>query len=225
MAAVVHAHQRHRCRAGNIAVPHQRGDDGHRVAGFLRSVLQVRLHRGEILALQVPQRVSLFRNRKGHHLQAGRLKDALQFAPVFFFRGGSLQPAGQRGDDLPVRTAVRPQGNHQGQGVVRNVDPVDDLPVPRLRGNDAPVRQSLVQQPLLQARDKAPEDIARAEMHPYRILFCRADHLLTVIPGQSDFRLLPGSRVSQPFICQLHTGFLLRFRTISTLYTKRPFSQ
>lgn len=70
--------------------------------------------------------------------------------------------------------------------------------------------QALVQQLLLEPRDKALEDVPRAEMDPGGMLFGFRAHGLPVEPGQGNPRFFPGGAVRAEVGCavvpQVHPG-------------------
>ena len=183
---------------------HQGRGNRHRVPRVLRAVFHVRLRGAQQLALHVAQGVSLFRNRIGSHLQGRRREVRLQPVPVLREGRTCLHTSRQGGDHLTVRAAVRPQGDHQGEGIKRLVDPVDNLVVKGFRRDDAPVCEARVQQALLQPRDESAEDIARAEVHPNRRLQRLLPHCRAVVFREPDPVFFPFLLIDESFIRQMH---------------------
>ena len=96
------------------------------------------------------------------------------------------------------------QAHRQRQAVVGRIDPVKDVIVKRIGRNDAALRQALLQQPLLQAGNKAAKNIPCAEMNPHRRGFRGRAHGVPVIAGQPDLCRFPRLPVAQTGVTQLH---------------------
>ena len=174
------------------ALGHVRDDDRHQLAGH------------------VAQRIALLRNGEGDHLQGGideNLRKARHLARVL--RVGA-QALGDGGDDLAAGGRVRVERDVHGQAVERIVDSGDNLVIKGIRRDDAAVSQAFIQQPLLQGGDEAAEDIARAEVHPDRVLLRCVRHGLHVKLRHSDAHLLPRSAVRERGTIHFHDSSSLR---------------
>ncbi len=82
MRAVIHTDQGHRGRACLIAGIHHGADHAHGMDSLIWTVLHIKCGRSSQFALHVAQRISLFRDGEGSHLQAGLDKDRLECIPL-----------------------------------------------------------------------------------------------------------------------------------------------
>ena len=87
---------------------------------------------------------------------------------------------------------------------MRHINLVDNVIVERFRRDDAGFRQPRVQQALLKSRDKAAEDVARAEMHPHGLLGGLLRHLRPVVLRQRHLRGGVALLVLNALIGQFH---------------------
>ena len=204
VAAVVHAHQGDGRRPRLIAgVEHGRGH-AHGVPGAVRAAFQVGAHHGQKLALQIRQRIALFGDGVGHHLQLRAAEHRLQLFPVLpcLRRGGKT--AGHGGNHLPAGGTVGQQRDHEGHAVVGLVDLLKHIRVKGFRHHNAAANRALIQQALLQPRDKSAENVAPAEVYPHGVFLRIRSHLRPVVARQRHARCGPGIRIPKAFIAQLH---------------------
>ena len=204
VAAVVHGHHGHGIRASLEAGIQHRCHDCHGVAGLVGAFLDIGQHHGQRLTLDIGQGIALLGDGEGRHLHGGTDEAGLQLGPLVGSGGVGAHTLGDGGDDLLLGGAVGLEGHHQGHGIMGIIDLVNDVVVEGLGGDDAALRQTHVQQPLLQPGDKAAEDVARAEMHPHGRFLGGLGHLLPVVFGQGDTGLLIGGPVLNALIGQLH---------------------
>ncbi len=204
VGAVVHAHHGDGRAARTEALPQQGGGHAHGVGTALRALLKVGLDKGEILPMNVGEGVALFRDGVAHHLEGRAAENLLQPLHVPGIRRSGPQPLGHGGDDLLIHGAIGQQGYHQGHAVEGGINLVDNAVVKSIGGGDAAVYQPLLQQVLLEFGDKAPEDVARAEVDPNRVTIRFGAHGLPVERRQPDSRLLPGSPVLDALMTQFH---------------------
>lgn len=80
---------------------------------------------------------------------------------------------------------------------MRGIDFVDDIIVKGFRGHNAAFFQPLVQQALLQSRDEAAEDVARAKVNPHGRSLRGVAHGAPVETWQGDTGGLPRLRVGK----------------------------
>ena len=204
VAAVVHGDDGDGRLAGFKAVIKQRADDRHRGGRLLRAVVDVGLDEREEVARGVAKRIALLRDGEGEHLQARVGEDLLEAAPARRDGGLRLDRLGQGADDLLVGRRVRVERDGEDEVVVRIVDLVHHVEIERLHAGDAAVHVAAGQQPVGDAADEDTEDVARAEMHPDRVLAGLLRDGLHVIGGQADAGLLPRGGVLDSLKCQPH---------------------
>ena len=210
MGAVVHGDHRHGILAGLEPLEQQRRHHAHGVTGMVGAFVNVGLHHRHQAAVRTVQRVALLGDGEGQHLQAGVGEDLLQAGHHLRLGGVDAQTLGHRADDLPAGGAVGVQRDVHGQAVEGGVDFVDDVIVKGIAHDDALVGQALVEQPLLERRHKAAENVAAAEMHPDGMLFGGLHHGLMVEFRQGNALGLPfGFLVDDGCCVHLHNDTLL----------------
>ena len=101
MAAVVHAHQGDRRRSRQIACVKHGRRHTHGVPRAVRAVFQIGTHHGKKFTPEIRQRIALFGDGIGYHLQFRAAEHSPQSFPVLpcLRRGG--KPAGHGGNHLP----------------------------------------------------------------------------------------------------------------------------
>ena len=184
MGAVVHAHHRDREAARLPALQQQGGGDRHGMPRVCGSV-------GHVLFRQPVQGIALLRDGVGDHLQRRRAENRFQPLPVRLFAGLGHPRFRHRRDDLPARGAVREKRHGHGQAVKAAVDRADVVHVKGVRRDDPGVGPAGVQEPLLQGRDKGPENIPRPEMHPGGLFRCFPPHRGYIILRERHMGLFP----------------------------------
>jgi hypothetical protein len=165
-----------------------------------RAVVEIGLDKGEELPLDVLQGVALLGDGVAHHLEGGAAENGFQLLHVLGEGVPRPRPLGNGGHHVLLQRAVGQQRDHQGHVVEGGVNFVDNVIVKGVGGDDAALDQPLVQQPVLDQGDEAPEDVARAEVDPDGILLRLGPHGLPIELGQSDPRLFPGGNVLNALI-------------------------
>ena len=191
MAAVVHAHHCNRGLSVQVAVIQERCRNRHGMPGGPGALFQVFRHRRQVLAVHLPQGVSLFGNCERYNLQGRGGKDVQQPVPVRFLLRFCDQGFRYGGDDFLVDGGISIQGNAHGQVIIAAVNHPDIVHVKGVRGNDSAFRVAAVQQALLKRGNKRAENVACAEMHPYRGFPCGFPHGGNVKGRQLHLCLFP----------------------------------
>ena len=156
VGAVIHRNQRERRTAGAETLEAHRGQLRHEALALLGAVCHVGSDGGHKLVLGIAERVALFGNGKGYHLEAG-LAEHLGNLIAVVQHGQAL---GHRADDLLVDAAVRVERHAHGQVVVGTEAAGDDLIVIALAAHDAGVHPAFFDQTLAQRCREDAEDVA-----------------------------------------------------------------
>ena len=154
--AVVHGNEGERRTAGAETLDAHGGQLSHEALAVHRAVCHVGGNGGHKLVLGIAQRVALFGNGKGYHLET-RLTEHLGHLGTVVQHGQAL---GHRADDLLVDAAVRIERNADGQIVVGVEAARDDLVIVALAADDAGVHPALFNQALAQRCREDAEDVA-----------------------------------------------------------------
>ena len=165
---------------------------------------KIGLDEGEKFPLDIFEGIALFGDGKAHHLEGGAAEDGAQLFHVLRISAARPKPLGNGGDDLLLHGPVWEQAHHQSHGVKRIVDAVDDAVVKGVGGNDTAFYQPLLQKPLLEGGNKAPEDVSCPKVDPGGGFFCLCRHLFPVEGGQRHPGLFPGSLILNALIVQFH---------------------
>ena len=204
MGAVIHGDERERRASREESLVEHCGDDTHR-AGHLRgAVFDVGAHEPVVVTVLIAEGIALFRDRECHHLQALCGEDLFQPVPLRLVGDLCFHGFAEDADHFLLHCAIAVQVDAQREVVVRAVDPVHDVIVERLDAGDAAVHPALLRQPVGDAADENAENVADAEMHPYRSRDRAFRQRVHVVRREPDACLFEGLPVPDPFSCQFH---------------------
>ena len=168
---------------------------------FGRALLHVADDNGKQLAVHVIKGISLLRDRKTDQLQGRTDCDLFKTSHLFLIRGICFSGFHDASDDLIAGASVRSEIDHQCQVIVRPVDPVNDLVVKSIRGDDAGTGETLVQKILRETGDKSAEDISGTEVQPCRIFLRILPDGIYIKTGETDIPFFPLLGSFQFFTC------------------------
>ena len=186
----------------------------------LGALLHVSLHHRKVRAVRLAQLIALLRDREGQHLQGRRAEHRLEVVLRLRVREVRLDSLRDAREHFLGHRAVGVEEHVERQVVLRGVDLVDDVVVERVASDDARLRKPFVQQPLRERTNETAEDVARAEMHPFRLGLGTRAHGGNVERRQLHAGLFPRLLVvGYRFKRQFHLfPFLLLIRLRQILY-------
>ena len=199
VGTVVHADHCHRLFSCLISRIKERCNFSDVTLRSFWSAYKVCLYIRKQFSFSVYKAVSLFCNRKCHHLQRVFCKDLFQTCKIRCIFCVDSQRLYHTSDYCFLNVSICFECHKNCVIIMRMVHFFHDLIVKSLCNDQTAIQNAVIQQVLYYICLKCTENISRTEMDPERIFFCRFCHFFSVKFWKGVSRLFPFCSVFQSF--------------------------